>query len=139
MRRARAVLALLMVAMLVVLCRTALLPRLAFAQQAAADRARIARDVGAIAFDKIKHGKTHFSSGKRHLAFAPLDVDDDGDDDGDDDCLTIDADLGAAAPVQQVEGAIVLGRSKVPAPHVSAHRSLDRASHEARGPPHRSV
>jgi hypothetical protein len=92
-RRERAVLLLLAIATLVVLCRTALLPRLAFAQQAAADRARVASELGTLGFDKIRNAKTHFATGKRHLAFAPLDVDDDGDDDGDDDCLGVDSSL----------------------------------------------
>jgi len=126
--------------MLVVLCRTALLPRLAFAQQAAVDRARIARDVGSVAFDKIKHGKTHFASGKRHLAFAPLDVDDDGDDDGDDDCLGVDPDLHAVeARLPGVERSVELGIVLIERPETRAYRAFARGPNSARGPPSVSV
>ena len=126
-------------AIVVVTCRTAILPRVAFAQRAEAERwlSVCERVVG---LDRIKNGKAHLQAGKaRHLAFAPMDVDDDADDDGDDDCLAMDD---AALPIaRSLDVARAHGGRAQPiavAPR-EIFRAMTRGQHEARGPPSMSA
>jgi len=124
---------LLGLALVVVLSRTAILPRLVFAQRAAVERAVALRERN-IGRDKIRHAKTHVTTGKsRHL--APLDVDDDGDDDGDDDCLATDETLSLSPEVATISKAVVESRATVESIERDGFRDVRRGSHGARAPP----
>ena len=123
-------------ALVVVLSRTAILPRLVFAQRAANERAVALRE-RSVGHDKIRHAKNHVTTGKsRHL--APLDVDDDGDDDGDDDCLTIDETIALAPGVATIAHAVFASRVTVASNERDGFREVRHGAHGARAPPSRA-
>lgn len=134
-RHVRYAIVLLAVALVAVVARTALLPRLAFAQHAALERAVVERTRAYGFRDKIRHSKAHVSGGKgRHLAFAPLDSDDDGDDDGDDDCLAVD-EIHHAAPPPPLLLPSVYAIAAIEIPSLSSIDSVNARAHGARAPP----
>jgi hypothetical protein len=109
-RKLRCATLVLVVGLMVVFGRTALLTRLFLAERAAADRAAIGPS--AHGHDVIRHGRKHLAQNKvRRLAFAPLEVDDDGDDDGDDDCLCNADALPCVLDLAQVPSALPLSRA----------------------------